>query len=137
MILNGTILGVVVVTIIVLLLPKVADSIRWRAMVTPLASIIGSGFLVLGPILDASYGKYAPLVMAVLCLGAYLFGSAIRYNIRTIEKEKGSRSTLEQRLETIASWSLAFAYIISVSYYLNLFGAFGVRGGGIISLYER
>ncbi len=30
-------------------------------------------------------------------------------------------------LEKIASWALAFAYIISVAYYLNLFGAFGVR----------
>ena len=30
-------------------------------------------------------------------------------------------------METAASWSLAFAYIISVAYYLNLLGAFGVR----------
>ncbi len=95
-------------------------------MVTPLASIIGSGFLVLGPILDTSYGKYAPLVMAALCLGAYLFGSAIRFNIATIERNKNNRSLLEQRLEVAASWSLAFAYVISVSYYLNLFGAFGL-----------
>jgi hypothetical protein len=29
-------------------------------------------------------------------------------------------------LETAASWSLAFAYIISVTYYLHLLGAFGV-----------
>jgi H+/Cl- antiporter ClcA len=26
----------------------------------------------------------------------------------------------------LASWSLAFAYFISVAYYLNLFGEFGV-----------
>ena len=30
------------------------------------------------------------------------------------------------RLESAASWALAFAYIISVTYYLNLFGAFAV-----------
>ena len=35
----------------------------WRAVITPLASIIGSGFLVLGPILDAGFGKFAPIVM--------------------------------------------------------------------------
>ncbi len=91
-------------------------------MTTPLASIIGSGFLVLGPILNASYGKYAPLAMAALCIGAYLFGSAIRYNI-TVD-EKGHR--IIDGLETASSWALGFAYIISVAYYLNLFGAFGV-----------
>ena len=29
-------------------------------------------------------------------------------------------------LKRLASWALAFAYFISVAYYLNLFGAFGV-----------
>lgn len=43
--------------------PRLSPSIRWRAMVTPLASIIGSGFLALGSILNGSYGKYAPRVM--------------------------------------------------------------------------
>ena len=95
-------------------------------MITPLASIIGSGFLVLGPILDAAYGKYAPLVMAALCACAYLFGSAIRFNIATIDRNGIHRSGFEQHLDTAASWSLAFAYIISVTYYLNLFGSFGV-----------
>lgn len=95
-------------------------------MITPLASIIGSGFLVLGPILDAAYGKYAPLVMAALCACAYLFGSAVRFNIATIERDGANRSVPEQYLDAVSSWSLAFAYIISVSYYLNLFGAFGV-----------
>jgi hypothetical protein len=42
----------------VLIWPRVANSIVWRATITPLASIIGSGFLVLGPILGVSYGGY-------------------------------------------------------------------------------
>lgn len=61
-----------------------------------------------------------------MCAGAYLFGSAVRYNIAAIERDAASRSGLERRLEDLASWSQAFAYIISVAYYLNLFGAFGV-----------
>ncbi|MCF6321892.1 MAG: hypothetical protein L3J32_09015 [Rhizobiaceae bacterium] len=126
MLLNGAILAVVVVTGIILLLPALSQSTGWKAMITPLASIIGSGFLVLGPILESSYGQYAPLVMAALCVGAFLYGSAIRYNIATIKRDKDDRSQLENRLEIAASWSLAFAYIISVAYYLNLFGAFGV-----------
>ena len=126
MFLNSVILCVVVLTGVVLLLPRLARSSQWQSMATPLASIIGSGFLVLGPILNASYGKYAPLVMMALCLGAYLFGSAIRFNIAIIHRDANHRSTLEQHLDVVASWSLAFAYIISVAYYLNLFGAFGV-----------
>ncbi len=123
---NSIILGVVILTIVFLAIPKLARSTGWQAIITPLASIIGSGFLVLGPILNTSYGKYAPLLMAALCLGAYLFGAAIRYNIKTIEEDKAGRSALEEHLDIAASWALAFAYVISVAYYLNLFGAFGV-----------
>lgn len=106
--------------------PPLARARLWRASVTPLASIIGSGFLVLGPILDASYGAYAPLVMAALCLGAYAFGAAIRFNIAALDKTSGWQSSAQNMIETAASWALAFAYVISVAYYLNLFGAFGV-----------
>ncbi|SHE45585.1 hypothetical protein SAMN05444279_102244 [Ruegeria intermedia] len=80
---------------------------------------------MLGPILDVSYGGYAPLVMLALCALAYAFGGAIRFNIA-----QNARRTrpfpLLQRLETAASAVLAFAYFISVAHYLNLFGAFGV-----------
>ena len=64
--------------------------------------------------------------MALLCLFAYFYGAAIRYNMRVIERPGETRSPLVGGLETAASWSLGFAYIISVAYYLNLFGAFGV-----------
>lgn len=124
--LSAAILAVVVVCAAILMHPRVANARLWRATTTPLASIIGSGFLVIGPILDASYGLYAPVAMAALCSAAYLFGSAIRFNIRTIAADDTARSALEQHLEKLSGWSLAFAYFISVAYYLNLFGAFGV-----------
>jgi len=110
---------------IVLLLPGVANNALWRATITPLASIIGSGFLILGPILNQAYGGYAPLVMAVLCLVAFLFGAAIRFNIMVDIVARNN--PVIANLENLSSWVLAFAYIISVAYYLNLFGAFGVR----------
>ncbi|MBW8638566.1 hypothetical protein K1W69_15320 [Hoeflea sp. WL0058] len=122
--LNAIVIATVLGTGFVLWSPRLRQSIVWRAMTTPLASIIGSGFLVLGPILDASYGMYAPLVMAGLCIGSYLFGSVVRYNIKTIAD--GERSRFAEGLEMLASWCLGFAYIISVAYYLNLFGAFSV-----------
>jgi len=64
--------------------------------------------------------------MGLLCGGAYLFGAAIRHNIAAIESGAGIRSRGEIGLEAVASWALVFAYVISVAYYLNLFGAFGL-----------
>jgi hypothetical protein len=107
-----------------LLYPRLSRAPLWRATMTPLASIIGSGFLVLGPILHQSWGASAPLVMAALCAGAWAFGAAIRSNIA--HRSSQPRPMIEQKLETAASWVLSFAYVISVAYYLNLFGAFGV-----------
>ncbi|MFD2173454.1 hypothetical protein [Rhodobacter lacus] len=103
--------------------PGLRSRPRWRAMITPLASIIGSGFLVLGPILQSEYGGFAPLAMALLCLVAWAFGAAVRVNIGA---EAHPASPARRRIEALAQAVLAFAYVISVAYYLNLFGAFAV-----------
>ena len=126
MIKDIAIILVVVAVAAALFHPRLVRDWKWRATVTPLASIIGSGFLVLGPILDYSYGYLAPAVMASLCTAAYLFGAAIRRNIAQLEQQAWETGSLESRLEVLASWVLAFAYVISVAYYLNLFGAFSV-----------
>ncbi len=123
--LNAAIMMTVLACGALLLYPKLANAPLWRATITPLASIIGSGFLVLGPILGVSFGQYAPLVMMALAVLAYGFGSAIRYNIARIDAVAHRPASVE-RIEPFASIVLAFAYIISVAYYLNLFGAFGV-----------
>ena len=120
--LNFLILLVCVFAAGILLYPPLARATLWRAAITPLASIIGSGFLVLGPILSVSFGGWAPLVMAGLCGVAYLFGGAIRFNIAYLDRAQGDGSP--QPLETAASWALALAYVISVAYYLNLLGSF-------------
>lgn len=123
--LNAAILTVVIATGVLLASPRLAKSTLWRATITPLASIIGSGFLVLGPILEVSFGLFAPLVMLALTAVAYAFGAAIRYNIRRMDMGR-ARSLVVERIEKAASVVLAFAYVISVAYYLNLFGSFGV-----------
>jgi hypothetical protein len=112
--------------------PKLLKSPLWRATVTPLASIIGSGFLVAGPILAHAAGNLAWAAMAGLCALAYLFGAAIRYNIVHVEPEldNGPRQTLLV-LEHASDLALSFAYFISVAYYLNLFAAFGLRIGDV------
>lgn len=126
---NAIILSATALVAGLLLHPRLSGSRRWRATVTPLASIIGSGFLVIGPVLDASFGWAAPAAMAALCAIAAAFGAAIRFNIARLERA-ARRTHAEERLETLASWLLAGAYVISVCYYLNLLGAFAVRFTG-------
>jgi hypothetical protein len=123
--LNALILAIVVLFGAILIWPRVANATLWWATVTPLASIIGSGFLVLGPILDVSYGGFAPLVMVGLCGIAYAFGTTIRFNITDIETGTVPSAVLTA-LERAASVVLSFAFVVSVAYYLNLFGSFGV-----------
>ncbi len=116
----------------VLCLPRVRRSRDWRATVTPLASIIGSGFLVLAPLLVREFGQRAVWVMSGLCGVSYLIGSAIRFNIHALSS--GSAPMIATAdlpgpaaaLERVSQWALAFAYVISVCYYLNLFGAFAL-----------
>jgi hypothetical protein len=103
--------------------PRLRRSADWRATVTPLASIIGSGFLVLAPLLVREFGNHAVVVMAGLCGVAYLVGAAIRSNILQ-RASAGEPAGVVLRLEWASQWTLAFAYVISVCYYLNLFGAF-------------
>src|SRR5690606_15600323 len=60
---------------------RLLESDRWRATVTPLASIIGSGFLVSVPLLSNAVGNVAIFAMAGLVVYAYFVGGAIRFNI--------------------------------------------------------
>lgn len=123
MLLTLAILLAGVVAGVLLWQPRLRKLDTWRAMITPLASIIGSGFLVLGPILEHSYGGWAPTVMAALCAVAWGFGAAVRHNIAEIDKRPDAAKSWP---ETLASALLGFAFTISVAYYLNLFGAFGL-----------
>lgn len=106
--------------------PSLLTSRFWRATVTPLASIVGSGFLIAGPILYASVGAVAWIAMAALCVISYIFGSAVRENILHVEQAE-DRTPLQSLVNEIGDIVLAGAYFISVAYYLNLFAAFGLR----------
>ncbi len=123
---NTAILITLAVAFAVMWIPRLRATRTWLAMVTPLASIIGSGFLILGPILQGSYGKYAPVMMAILCVVAWAFGGAIRFSIAEQARTKSKSPTIKQ-IERVSEVVLGLAYIISVAYYLNLFGAFGTR----------
>lgn len=108
---------------------KLARSEGWKATVTPLASIMGSGFLVVAPLLAQSVGYFAVFCMGILLLLSYSVGSAIRFNIRhfePIEHQKGPA----QRVSFVSRIVLACAYFISVTYYLQLLSAFLLKAFG-------
>ncbi len=112
--------------------PKLTASPVWRATVTPLASIIGSGFLVSFPLLTHDLGSYAVIAMACLVVFAYLLGGAIRFNI--LHGEQLFAKAGYRRLgfvERASHLALALAYFISVTYYLTLLAAFLLKGLGI------
>ncbi|WP_353662027.1 hypothetical protein [Hydrogenimonas sp. SS33] len=118
-------------TVTLLMLCKcVEKSSWWAATAIPLASIIGSGFLVIAPILQMSVGRLAVAAMAFLVLLAYMVGAAIRFNIRYVEPKlaAGTLHRAAWSLEELSQWALAFAYVVSVTYYLTLFGDFLLRG---------
>ncbi|RME72129.1 MAG: hypothetical protein D6776_09285 [Planctomycetota bacterium] len=133
--LGGVLLVVVAVTAVVLLLPAVRNSPTWHATVTPLASIIGSGFLVIVPVLGDAVGGYAALAMAAVVLVAYVIGAAVRYNIRyaepLLEADAAAPPRWVWRFDRAADTALGFAYVISVTFYLRLLAAFLLRAVGI------
>lgn len=119
---------------VLLLSPPLQRFQFWRATVTPLASIIGSGFLVAGPILAHAAGRLATLTMFGLCAIGYLYGAAVRHNIIHVEPQLDTEDAVAiRRIEYCSDLALSLAYFVSVAYYLNLFSAFGLRGLGVTS----
>ena len=113
--------------------PKLEKNRLWTATVTPLASIIGSGYLVSAPLLYFAVKDYAFLAMAGIVVLAYFIGEAIRFNILHSEpiiynSKSGTLHYFLLEVERFSNLVLAFAYIISVAFYLRLLSAFIFSG---------
>ncbi len=108
-----------------MLRPAVKDWLFWRATVTPLASIIGSGFLIIAPLLGAIAGQWALLAVFGTVLVAYGIGAIIRFNIRYAEpalSDNPSRALLTT--ERLSNFALSLAYVVSIAFYLRLMASF-------------
>ena len=125
MLLNTIAIVTTVIVGIILFSHKIRLSSQWRATVTPLASIIGSGFLIVAPLLHSIMGKWALLGMVALSIFAYSLGGVIRFNIRFAEEYIATNKESKiAKLEVIGQWFLGGAYAISVAFYISLFSAF-------------
>lgn len=103
---------------------RLSKSSSWQATVTPLASIMGSGFLVSAPLLGGIVGNLAVVCMALLLVLAYAVGGAIRFNIKHFEPIENQGHGPAQTIAFLSRIVLAAAYFISVTYYLQLLAAF-------------
>ena len=108
---------------LLLLQPKLQGSTFWRATVTPLASIIGSGFLVVIPVLAHSAGSYSLAAMTAVVVLSIWLGSALRCNILAQDQTTAITPSLVH-FERLSGAVLAMAYVISVAFYLRLMSGF-------------
>lgn len=110
-----------------------------KATATPLASIFGSGFLVIVPILAGSAGPLSLPAMAIICAVAYAIGSVIRFNITRAEPLIDSRKALRETLlfERLSDFALVPAYTISVCLYLRILSSFMLSGVGTGDIFHQ
>ena len=106
--------------------PRLTKSKSWQATLTPLSSIIGSGFLVIAPLLASVVGAYSPFAVTGIVVLAYAIGGVIRFNIIHAEPllhdRKGHPALY--KIDLFANTALAFAYVTAIAFYLSLLSSF-------------
>ena len=103
----------------------IARESRSEAVATPLASIFGSGFLVIVPVLAQAVGAYMLYAITAVTLVAYFVGCIIRHNIQYAEPvlREGSNK-LAMLFERSSDVAIIIAYVISVTLYLHILASF-------------
>ena len=106
--------------------PRFTKSRSWHATLTPLSSIIGSGFLIIAPLLASVVGTYSPLAVTGIVVLAYAIGGVIRFNIIHAEPLIHDREAYPviYKIDLIANVVLSFAYVTAVAFYLSLLSSF-------------
>ena len=106
--------------------PRLTKSTSWQATLTPLSSIIGSGFLIIAPLLASVVGGYSPLAVTGIVVLAYAIGGVIRFNIIHAEPLLHDRKAhpVLYKIDLFANTALSFAYVTAVAFYLSLLSSF-------------
>ena len=110
------------------------------ASVPPLASIFGSGFLIIVPVLERTLGALSVLGIAGVCAFAWFVGTTIRHNVAVVEprREKGQLDRPTEWTEQASDLVIAVAYMISVALYLRILSEYVVEFlGGPAEIPER
>ena len=111
------------------------------ATVTPLASILGSGLLIIVPVLERTLGALSVLGAVAVSAVAWLLGTAIRHCVRVVEPlaAAGRLDTRTRQLDRLADAVIVVAYVISVALYLRIMAQYvvGYTFGGLDPVAER
>ncbi|CAN5266927.1 hypothetical protein BH11ACT3_BH11ACT3_20550 [soil metagenome] len=108
------------------------------ASVTPLASILGSGLLIIVPVLERTLGVWAVVGIAAICAVAWLLGTVVRHNVTVVEHRlaTGDLDHLTVRLNRLGDGVIVIAYVISVALYLRIMAqylvGFFAQGGSAL-----
>lgn len=123
-------LGAMLVVLGVLYSPVVRKARLWTITVTPLASIIGSGFLIIAPLLYHNFGNLAVPAIILINVFALSVGAAIRNNIAHFDERQSEwveRYALLGLIERGSNIALAVSYVISIAFYVTLLSAFSLE----------
>ena len=92
------------------------------ATVTPLASILGSGLLIIVPILERALGALALVGVVGISVVAWFVGTVIRHNVTAVEnaEEEGTLDTATALINRVGDAVIVVAYVISVALYLRI-----------------
>jgi len=124
--LNIVLVFIAVSVLLFMYQPRLTKSKSWQATLTPLSSIIGSGFLIMAPLLASIVGEYSPVAVIGIVVLAYAIGGVIRFNIIHAESLLHDRNTnpLIYKIDLFANTVLSFAYVTAVAFYLSLLSSF-------------
>jgi hypothetical protein len=124
--LNIVLVFIAVIVLLFMYQPRLTKSKSWQATLTPLSSIIGSGFLIMAPLLASIVGEYSPVAVIGIVVLAYAIGGVIRFNIINAEPLLHDKKThpLIYKIDLFANAVLSFAYVTAVAFYLSLLSSF-------------
>ena len=99
------------------------------ASATPLASIFGSGFLIIVPVLESTLGVLSVFGAAAVCALAWSAGNAVRHCVKVVEPSaaRGNLDTGTRRLDRTSDAVIVVAYVISVALYLRILSEYVFR----------
>jgi hypothetical protein len=99
-----------------------------RASVTPLASILGSGLLIIVPVLERTLGSLSLIGVAGVCAVAWVVGTSVRHCVRVVEPALASEAPdrVTVGLNRTGDAVIVVAYVISVALYLRIMAQYVV-----------
>ena len=124
--LNVILVIIVAVGLLCMFHPRLLKNQSWQATLTPLSSIIGSGFLIIAPMLASVIGIYSPIAVTGIVILAYSIGGVIRFNIIHAEPllHDENASPWIYKIDFVANAALSLAYVTAVAFYLSLLSSF-------------